>query len=237
MKRLDWSLYWVAPTALGVWFLFIHSPPLLIHRDVLGDPLFLAHLIGVYALYLACMNNSLLTPKLSECIRLLHIWAGRFGLICGVVGFLSGLVLTWTRVGSDDLGFSIFISIGGVIQMGAEYKGYHAIKKYQELKKQVGLMTGNELFTLESLVELQVAKDKSVKDHIAYMVVLFVMACGIPAIIRVLDAGGLGDDLLPIFVAMGFMNILTLAYTRKLQSQVGPKSGEMQGLVERIGAL
>lgn len=226
------SLYWVAATAVGVWFLFVHSPPILSERQVWKDPLFLAHLIGVFAVYLACMHNALFTPTTFACAKTFHVWIGRIGLVMGVVGFLSGFTLTWTRIAGDDWGFSISITAGGVLQMYAQTRGYVAIKMYQAHQQELTRNTGGELFSSGVREELELARDEALKQHIFYMIVLFVMACGIPGIIRFIEAEGLDGAIWPILVALGLFNMLTIAYSRWLQSGIAAKHGEREPLIE-----
>ena len=90
------NIYWLGATILAIWFLFIHSPPILIERKVLHDLPFLTHLIGAYSLYLACIFNTLFTPStLNGKSRYLHVYMGRLSLIAGMIGFMYGLFCSW----------------------------------------------------------------------------------------------------------------------------------------------
>ena len=130
------NVYWWAASGLAVWFLLIHTPPLLIQRHVwkFQDPLLILHLMGAGGVYLACIHNALLNPStFAGRSKSWHVNVGRLGLLLGTVGALSGAVLTWTRLDQVELGFAIGISIGGVFQLLAQWRGYHYIRNYQRV--------------------------------------------------------------------------------------------------------
>ena len=103
------NVYWWAASGLAVWFLLIHTPPLLMQRQIwkFQDPLLILHLMGAGGVYLACIHNALLTPSTFEGrSKSWHVNVGRLGLLLGTVGALSGAVLTWTvdTIGSGRVG-------------------------------------------------------------------------------------------------------------------------------------
>ena len=180
------NIYWVLGTCLCVWFLWIHSPAVLLAEDFI-PPLLYIHLFGVYTIYMACVHNTLLTPStFGGAARPFHIWVGRFGLILGVIGFVSGFILTWLTNQTYPLSFTIGITSGGIGQMFAEVGGYKAIRKYKEIKAQLEAasphMDDEERFRLED------EQDKNLIIHISTMIILFFLACGIPALMRVTDS-------------------------------------------------
>lgn len=181
---------WVVATVLCVWFLFIHAPFVLIAKAQI-EPLLCVHLFGAYSVYLTCVHNTLLTPSTFDgAARQFHIWIGRAGLSLGVVGFITGFILTWVILdASSNLGFSIGITYGGLAQMQVQYTGYRAITRFQKIKAQI---EASEYNTQQELDTLQEQQDNHLSDHILCMINLFVLACGIPALIRVVDAIGYG---------------------------------------------
>lgn len=198
------NLQWIVATSLCIWFLFIHTPPVLLARDFIA-PLFYVHLFGAYSIYLVCAHNTLLTPStLGGAARPFHIWIGRVGLVLGIVGFVAGFILTWyIHDASKDLGFSIGVTYGGIAQMQLEFTGYRAIKQYQEVKFLIETSTfknPEERNTLEKEQEIHLS------NHIVAMIRLFVLACGIPALMRVGET--IGNKYLPIL----FLFIYFLSY-------------------------
>jgi len=143
-------VYWVLSTSLAVWFLFIHSLPVLRDRFdghaisiFYKDPAFGIHLVGAYTIYLACIHNTLLTPScLNGDARVYHVLIGRIGMIAGLVGFVLGAYCAWSPFRPNhNQGFAIAITIGGVFQIWAQIMGYLSIRKYQKLKREVDELT------------------------------------------------------------------------------------------------
>ena len=90
------KLSWAAATSLCIYFLFIYAPKHLVSRKTDIPPLLIIHLIGAYSIYLACVHNILITPRcFNGRARPFHVWIGRFGLIVGVMGFVSRVIVTW----------------------------------------------------------------------------------------------------------------------------------------------
>jgi hypothetical protein len=199
------NIYWIGATGLAVWFLFIHAPPYFRTHNVLADAPFMFHLIGAYSIYLACVFNTVVTPSIK---RSLHVWVGRVGMILGVFGFLSGLYLCYWpwRLNKPSLDFSIGITIGGVAQVLLQARGYLNIKKFQELRDKLTsssttnlLAATNESDVLfvpspENRDRLEQDKLKALTAHIDSMISLFVIACGVPAAIRIVGLFGAGGN-------------------------------------------
>ena len=132
----NFNIYWLTTTMLAVWFLFVHSPPLLKSRNVSlsTDAPFVYHLIGSYSIYITCIINTLITPSIA---KFAHVYIGRIGMILGVLGFIFGLYLSWyphRPNGRPPLEFSIGITIGGIAQILLQFHGYKCIKQYQTLR-------------------------------------------------------------------------------------------------------
>lgn len=165
------NLPWAFATALALWFLFIHTPPFWRLRHLpLSDRWLALHISTAGTLYLVCAHNCCCTPGQGEGHAQRHVWLGRLGLVAGLVSFTIGAVLAWSRLGqSTTLGFSIPITIGGLLQVHAQVQGYRAIRQYQKMED------GPER---QSVLRL----------HIGYMVSLFLLACGVPAAIRLSEA-------------------------------------------------
>ena len=139
----------------------------------------------------------MLTPSaLNGAAKPFHIWMGRVGLILGVVGFVTGFILVWFVYDySANWGFSIGITYGGLAQMQLEFVGWRSIKKFQMIKTQISAGDYRDNDELELLKDEQ---DAHVMTHIKCMIRLFVLACGIPALLRICDIVGYGY--LPIFL-------------------------------------
>lgn len=193
------NLYWIGASGLAIWFLFIHSPPILRARHVLMDPAFVWHLLGAYSIYLACIHNTLVTPSVA---RSQHVWVGRIGMIMGVVGFGFGLYISWWPW--RDLpprGFSIGITIGGIAQIVLQLQGYTSIRRFKALRERLSEAPGNESDTLMvDREELERDKAKALSAHIESMISLFVVACGTPAAMRI--AGKFGAGGAPVIVLL-----------------------------------
>jgi len=239
------SLYWVLATGLGVWFLFVHSPPILLRKSpssesvfVVEQPFFALHLFGAYLVYMACMYNTMITPPGSG--KRAHLWVGRMGLLAGTVGFVAGLFQVIARWDDLDTGFSIGITVGGFMQMKTQFAGYRAIRKYQRCKRRLAELaetndTSNSTTTPpraddsssakkteaseEELVlwksQLRDERDAALRAHIDQMVALFVLACGTPAMMRVVERCGFRSPIVNL-LAMVPMNFFKASYARHL---------------------
>jgi hypothetical protein len=155
---------------------------------------------------------------------------GRLGLLAGTISFVVGAFLAWSRlgytgVGGTTLAFSLPITIGGILQLQAQYRGYLAIRRYQRLKHEIAL----KLSTLEShstnetntrlaqeVQDLAIEQRKALRLHIGNMISLFAAACGTPAGIRLAEliTGGHGGipTVLAILAMIGVMQALGVWY-------------------------
>lgn len=236
------NLPWVAATSLAVWFLFIHTPKFWVQRKLLTrDTLLAIHIVAAGTLYLACAHNCMFTPsctfpwgKRRMLARLVHEWVGRIGFVAGVISFVLGAFLSWWRLGKvgeggTKLGFALPISIGGILQLAAQYNGFISIRKYKRLTQEIAELaqdqdqndcTSKELQgrQAQELENLKVEQRKALRLHIGHMVTLFVNACGIPAGIRLVELASGGREGLmitvAIFAAIGILNMLANYYMR-----------------------
>jgi len=196
----NFNVYWLAGTAIAVYFLLVYAPLTLNHVD----PTFAIHLLGAYTIYAACIHNTLLTPTTWRDAKVFHVWAGRVGLVFGVVSVVVGAYLTWTRY-ADDLSFAIPITIGGTLQLGLQNSGYRAIRRFQELKKEGAS---------------QESCDTALRIHIRQMVNLFLLACAIPASIRIAQQINAMWTLGPfIAVLIVLARLYTARMTKDLQGE------------------
>ena len=128
-------------TALAVWFLFIHAPPILIQRKIWLDPGFSIHLVGAYGIYLVCIFNTLFTPMSLPNHRAKgwHIRAGKAGMILGYIGFLFGLYCSFWPFGRDlpPRSFAFGITAGGCAQVACQFFGMRSIQRYYRIKDQI----------------------------------------------------------------------------------------------------
>ena len=183
------SIYWVFASSVAVWFLFVHAPEFLIRRKVHQDFPLATHMTGAYTIYLACIFNTLFTPStLHGKARPWHIWIGRIGMISGLVSFGFGLYCAWWpyRKILPPLGFSIGITVGGIAQILTQWSGYRAIRQFSSLKAKVKDMEQANKKG-EQLDKLKDQTEAALRTHIYSMVSLFVLACGIPAGMRIAD--------------------------------------------------
>ena len=184
------SIYWLFAVTLAIWFLFIHSPPIILERHGFSDFPFAAHLFGAYSIYIACIINTLITPsKFGGKAYRWHVWIGRVGMVSGLISFVFGVYCAWWpyRINRPPIGSSIGITIGGVGQIVAQFIGYTAIRKYKALKIQVKEMEDCNLHG-EALDSLKQQKDSALRYHVFSMVGLFTGACGVPAGMRLIDS-------------------------------------------------
>lgn len=220
-------VYWVATSAIAIWFLFIHSPPILIERRVFHDPPFLFHLIGAYTIYLACMFNTLFTPSMLDGkARPLHVFVGRVGMVAGVLGFIGGLYCSWWPSRNMDKGFAIGVTIGGSFQVFFQLKGYRAIKNYKRLKVQIEEMMITET-NGPDLADLTLQKDKALEIHIFSMIGVFLPACSIPATIRIVDM--IPNPNLGVISLVGIITLLNLGvepFAKKYIKPTAPVNNE-----------
>mmetsp|Transcript_24011 Transcript_24011/g.37005 ORF Transcript_24011/g.37005 Transcript_24011/m.37005 type:complete len:295 (-) Transcript_24011:272-1156(-) len=227
MKHLN--VYWTLATSLGIWFLFLHSPPILSERKVLywnhenhtletNDAPFLLHLIGSYVIYIICMLNTLYTPSCSTMTliggtavvkaRSMHVWMGRCAMIAGYMSFALGVYLAWGQHETPPLGFSVGITAGGIAQMYCQITGHYAICEYRRLKQLVHSLEHQEddgQRQPSSLVELEDATDKmqnALHRHIYSMLAIFLLACGIPAGMRLSGDLSRGNGIANSILAM-----------------------------------
>ena len=222
--------YWGVTTGLAAWFLLLHTPRFWANRQILaiGDVKLATHIVTAVTLYLVCIHNCLITPSIA---RLAHIWFGRLGLISGIISFSLGAFLAWSRLalseatkleGSTTLGFAIPITIGGILQIVSEVIGYGAIRKYQRLTAE--LQDTTKLLPEGYRQSLRLQQYEALKLHISSMLGLFVMACSIPAGIRLAAyiSGGSEDGLLPTALIILIIVILQKISNRYVQQMIPP---------------
>jgi hypothetical protein len=206
MQLTPLQFYWGLSTAVAVWFLLFHTPAFLRHRLVTTNRLVLAlHLTGAGGLYIVCIHNSILTPGSGGWKRFSHVWLGRLGMLLGIGGFVSGLYLVWGPIPAEQP-FGTIISLGGCLQLFSQVQGFRAIRNYHRVEA-----------TTDASDPASVAQRREafLKAHIGYMTSLFVMACGIPAAIRLTEGKGLVAILVVIYALQTLAGRFTKAwYTR-----------------------
>jgi hypothetical protein len=162
------SIYWILSVTLAIWFLFIHSPPILLERHAFSDFPFAAHLFGAYSIYIACIINTLITPSTFHGKAYgWHVWIGRLGMISGLISFVFGAYCAWSsyRINRPPMGFSIGISTGGIFQIAIQYLGYTSIQKFKALKAKVNEMEMRDQHG-DDLDNLKQQKDSALRNHV-----------------------------------------------------------------------
>mmetsp|Transcript_2868 Transcript_2868/g.6579 ORF Transcript_2868/g.6579 Transcript_2868/m.6579 type:complete len:247 (-) Transcript_2868:90-830(-) len=166
--RGNLNAYWILGTALGLWFLFVHTPLVLSTR--IWDISFMLHLGVTAVLYLACMWNTFHTPSHGTRYKVLHVWFGRIAVLMNIVGLGSGFLKLYV-IGSSQPGkpyggtFALGMTISGFLNIGVLCSGMISIFLWRH--------------------EEDPARRKSLLGlHQACMIGVFLVACGIPASIR-----------------------------------------------------
>jgi len=185
------SGYWTFATCLCLWFLVVHSPPLIIERRMYQNIPLATHLAGAYTVYLACMINSLMTPS-TKYGKSWHSTVGRVGMVSGFASFGLGFYCTWLSGADVDPGFQIGITIGGISQVVCQAFGWRAIRRYKLKCSQIddlgkGDTTGQDEAFDELRAKLQGEKEAALTNHVKGMIALYAVACGTPAMIRLVD--------------------------------------------------
>jgi hypothetical protein len=221
---------WVAATALCVWFLLYHAPRVLRERDSRIAPLLWVHLVGAYGIYMGCVHNALLTPSVVGAAW--HKWVGRVALVLGVVGFTAGFLYTWWWWSdvNQNLPFAIGVTMGGIAQISSQYLGYVHIKEYQRyrdlllsLEQESGVVAAaaaavpNKATSAtsardEKAAVYRAARDVALEKHIANMISLLMMACGIPALVRLAESSHHLPLTLPLLI--GASIVIAQQYVR-----------------------
>eukprot|EP00978_Attheya_sp_CCMP212_P023903 scaffold74185_cov25-Attheya_sp.AAC.1 len=195
------NVYWLLLTLLAVWFLFIFTPHALVKRGGVGqDAPLVIHMLGIYFLYVACINNTIMTPSTTfvlggkQTARPFHIFIGRFGMISGICSMISGLVLAWNPMREFPRHHAIVATVVGAIQVSLQVVGYSAIKRYQQMKREISDMDDERSTTTTTTAQEDTGGDRrdqlkikcktALKLHIICMVGIFVVPCSGAAMLR-----------------------------------------------------
>lgn len=228
----NFNFYWLAATTLALWFLFYHTPPFLVSNRRWADFLLLVHIGSAGTVYLACAHNALVTPSVN---RLLHIWVGRTGLVFGILGFFTGLYMVLSPKYATGAFFGVAITIGGVFQMVSQYLGFTSIREFQSVRKQLDQQNPSnaDLILVE---QLQEQRKRLLRNHIGYMLGVFVLACGIPAILRVASDAG-QDNAIAIVAAIFIAQLVCKLYQIWFFKTLDPKPPIATALSESSSLL
>lgn len=251
---MDFSLHkninlpWLAVTGLAVWFIFIHTPPFWINRKLISRDVLLAiHVITACSIYLSCAHNCMFTPSFKNIFgktcKFMHVWVGRVGMVSGIISFSLGAFLAWSRLGLDTVGgttlsFTVPITIGGLAQLWAQYNGYFAIRRYKSLEsditvklrqiEEISVSNEQKEFLMEELKLLKISQRTALRQHIENMISLFVMACGIPAGIRLAEFVTGGSDgiatIIAIVTIIVALSLIGMRYMNMMMPDVSVES-------------
>lgn len=242
----NFNLPWIAVSCLALWFLFVHTPPFWMQRQLLTrDTMLAAHIVAAGTIFLSCVHNTLFTPSFTVFGKpslFLHTWVGRVGMVAGLISFPLGAFMAWSRlgkagVGGTNLGFSIPITIGGFAQVVTQYFGYRAIRKYKKIKNEIAMRSINlavaskeEKSKLDNEIEqLHVEKDRALRFHIGNMIGLFASACGIPAGMRLAEVvTGSKDGVATLVTILAFIGALTMIGSRYTAIMMPPPFGSLE---------
>eukprot|EP00816_Leptocylindrus_hargravesii_P011136 CAMPEP_0196822276 /NCGR_PEP_ID=MMETSP1362-20130617/82818_1 /TAXON_ID=163516 /ORGANISM="Leptocylindrus danicus, Strain CCMP1856" /LENGTH=201 /DNA_ID=CAMNT_0042201789 /DNA_START=285 /DNA_END=890 /DNA_ORIENTATION=+ len=148
---------------------------------------------------------------------------GRIGMVAGYIGFTIGAYLAWWRV-TESMGFSVGITLGGIVQVYLQIRGHAAIRRYQGLKAEKIALTDvqetKEQRNRSSVVEEEMKY--ALQEHITCMVALFLLACGIPAAVRVSDALAQDNDVMNSLLLIAIITVLNAIH--------GPMSRTYDGI-------
>jgi len=117
----------------------------------------------------------------------MHNNVGNISMVAGIISFVLGVFCAWSPTRGDRLppiGFSIGITIGGCNQILAQIIGYRVIQRYKVLKERLLQSVDASSHEYNALAN---ERDTCLKIHIFCMAGLFFSACGIPAMMRVVD--------------------------------------------------
>ncbi len=116
------------------------------------------------------------------------------------------------------------------MQVISEVVGYYAIRNYKAVSAEIESLSSE---TAPGKVAMLKVKQKTyLMTHIGCMIGLFVMACSIPAIIRLTDFGGLPALLL----AIGGLSVINHFYNESFINEIRSKSAA-RGASETVQEL
>ena len=142
------------------------------------------------------------------------------------MGSVTGAILVWFIYDyTENWGFSLGITFGGIQQMIAQHRGYKAIRSFQNIKGQI---SSGEYNSEEKLIALQDEQDKQLSIHIENMIGLFVMACGIPALIRISESYEIN-----ILILIGIANVLNIAMAKPLLNGIKTRRIDKRGVSKK----
>ncbi|KAF0708648.1 hypothetical protein As57867_006262, partial [Aphanomyces stellatus] len=137
----NFTFWWLFGGVLALWFvlykglgvLFGLLPPPTLTQPV--RPIFALHLVTAALITLICVYNIFHTPSHGRTYRTVHIVLGRMAMISGFISFSFGAVAVWWERYNGDLPFAIGITVGGVLQVGAQLYGWYQIRKHKDVTK------------------------------------------------------------------------------------------------------
>ncbi|KAI8895919.1 hypothetical protein BC833DRAFT_599592 [Globomyces pollinis-pini] len=175
----NFNIYFLLMTILCLWFTIGRGIPFMINAENYGSPkidwVVGFHLVNAFVTVWIMIWNLFHTPSHGPNYRMIHKILGRCSMVTGIISTLFGVIVVWftqelgNPVDKERIGFSIGITIGGVLQVGAQIRGFIAIR------------------------------NGDVKSHQSFMTGAFFGGCCIPAIIRLPQMFGFKLDAWPTF--------------------------------------
>ncbi|KDO22332.1 hypothetical protein SPRG_12793 [Saprolegnia parasitica CBS 223.65] len=137
------SLWWLLSAVLSLWFtaycgLGILFGALAPPTPAPVGPAFALHLVTCSLISWICIWNLFHTPSHGPRYRSVHKVLGRAAMLSGGISTLAGFYTAWVeRYNPNNMGFSIGISIGGALQLGAQALGWYFVRRNDIPKHQL----------------------------------------------------------------------------------------------------
>ncbi|ETW09879.1 hypothetical protein H310_00325 [Aphanomyces invadans] len=130
----NFTIWWLIGALLGLWFTLYKGLGIVVgllppSNGIPVGPVFAMHLVTSILFMCICIFNVFHTPSHGRVYRKVHRLLGCMAMISGVISFITGAVAVWWERYTEDLGFSIGITVGGVLQMGCQGYGWYKIRQ------------------------------------------------------------------------------------------------------------
>lgn len=187
------TVYWIFATmSLLSWFAF--GIPKLTANDpnILKSVIVVAHLAASLCTTIACIFNHWRTPNvLGQKWKIIHVYFGRFGVYCSVVGGVCGMwrvVHAWFAEGKE---FNVILMLVGAWQITCSVQLFRHIRRAKlRVEPSANVTAPHEIHLLSARVDGHVSENSlrvdirenspsehSLSQHVYYAHALFYTAC------------------------------------------------------------